>query len=103
MLAEKELKAWELSESEVEMLRIPYKNKIGTFESINGKYKIEFKTDKPQGSAGLAHCFEFFVNGKRYVAPFNLAQKFMFELPEDYGYFIVYGLLQEYAKEKGLI
>jgi hypothetical protein len=95
--------AWDLTEKEFEAFRIPYKDKVGVHTSLNGKYKIEFKTNKNKGSAGLAHCFEFTVNGKKHCAPFNYAQKLMFELPEDYDYFIVYGLVQEYAKENKLI
>lgn len=95
--------AWELTEQEFEEFRIPYKNKVGTHISLNGKYEIQFKKNHSVGSAGLAHTFEFFVNGLKRVAPFNTAQKLMFELPEDYGYFIVYGLVQEYAIENNLI
>ena len=98
-----ERKAWDLTEEEFEAFRIPYNNKVGVHTSLNGKYKIEFKTNKNKGSAGLAHTFEFFVNGKKHVAPFNYAQNLMFELPEDYSYFIVYGFVQEYTKENNLI
>ena len=94
-----ERKAWDLTEQEFENFRIPYKDKRGVHFSLNGKYKIEFKTNSHYGSAGLAHCFVFWVNGKKHRAPFNYAQKLMFELPDDYGYFIVYGLVQQYAKE----
>lgn len=95
--------AWQLTEQEVEDLSIPYRNKKGIHKSLNGLNIIEFKTDKPKGSAGLAHCFEFFVNGKKQVSPFNRAQKLMFELPDDYGYFITYGFIQLYAKENNLL
>ena len=98
-----ERKAWELNEQEFEAFRIPYKDKVGIHISLNGKYKIEFKTNKNKGSAGLAHCFVFTVNGKRHCAPFLYAQKLMFELPENYDYFIAYGFAQEYARENNLI
>lgn len=96
-------KAWELTEKEFDKLSIPYSKKIGVYTSLNGLYVIEFKTDKPKGSAGLAHCFEFFVNGVKKIAPFPHAQKLMFELPKDYYYHIAYGLIVEYAKENGLM
>ena len=99
----KNKKAWELTEAEFEALRIPYKNKVGVYKSINGLNTIEFKTNKNNGSAGLAHCFDFFVNGKKRTAPFTHAQKLMFELPDDFGYLVVYGLVIEYAKENNLL
>ena len=95
--------AWQLTEKEVEALSIPYREKKGIHKSLNELNTIEFKTDKNTGSAGLAHTFQFFVNGKKHDAPFNRAQKLMFELPEDYRYFITYGFIQLYAKENNLI
>ena len=94
--------AWNLTEEEFENLRIPYKEKKGIYKSLNGKFTIEFKSDKPNGSAGLAYCFVFYINGKRTVAPFNYAQKLVFELPEDYHGFIVRESVIEYAKENDL-
>lgn len=96
-------KAWELTEEEFENLRIPFKSKKGIYKSINGLYTVEFKTNKPKGAAGLAHTYEFFVNGEKHIAPFNYAQRFIYELPSDYSYFIVHGLVIDYAKENNLI
>lgn len=99
----KNKKAWELTEAEFEAKRIPYKDKVGVYKSLNGLYTIEFKSNKNNGSAGLAHCFNFWVNGKKHTAPFVYAQKLMFELPEDFDYFVVWGLVIQYAKENNLL
>ena len=40
----KQRNAWDLTEQEFEAFRIPYKDKVGVHISLNGKYKIEFKT-----------------------------------------------------------
>ena len=95
--------AWQLTEQEIEELRIPYKIKKGIYKSINGLNTVEFKTDKPSGTAGLGYTFKFLVNGKKHDAPFNYAQRFIFELPDDFTYFITFGLIQEYAKENNLL
>lgn len=95
--------AWQLTEQEVEDLSIPYRKRKGIHKSLNGLNTIEFKTNTNTGSAGLAHTFEFFVNGKKQVAPFVRAQKLMFELPDDYGYFVSYGFIQLYAQENNLL
>ena len=95
--------AWQLTEKEIEDLSIPYRSKKGIHKSINGINTIEFKTDTNSGSAGMAHTFKFLVNGKKHDAPFSYAQKLMFELPDDYGYFITYGFIQLYAKENNLL
>lgn len=97
-----EKKAWNLTEEEFEAKRIPFRHKKGVYTSLNGKYSIEFKSDKKAGSAGLAYTYIFYVNGKKVNATFNYAQKLMFELPEDYSYWITPELVKEYARENGL-
>lgn len=90
--------AFELTEEEFELTKIPY-GSVGTFKSINEKYTIQILSSKKSGTAGLAYTFPVKINDKKYNIPFSQIQKYNFELPDDYNYLVVHGLVQLYNEE----
>jgi hypothetical protein len=94
--------AFEMTEEEFEAARIPFRS-VGTFKSINNKHTIHILSNKKSGTAGLAYLYPVMIDGKNLNLPFALIQKYNFELPEDYDYFVVWGLVQQYKKEMNVV
>lgn len=97
-------KAWDLTPTEFQELsdRIPFKNKVGVYQSLTGKYTIELKNNERVGTAGLAYLYEVFINGERMEVPYTYVRKLLFELPDDYRNWITYKFVQDYKKSKEL-
>jgi hypothetical protein len=97
--------AFNLTFEEFEEIRrsFPINNKKGdTFLSINSKNKIEYLSNRHDGTAGLAYTYPVRINGKKMSVPRQYILKQLFELPDDFRFWVTYDGIMEYAKENNL-